>query len=510
MTPLDAPSTHDDASADLPHDLPHDLHAPPLSARPWDRPLPGRPLDVMLKAFVLGSAAHLWLADAWQLDWLLWNLLYAAGLLGLLWRGSVAWAWALCALGALGPLLFARDVLTQSVLLCLMATSAAWASWRAALTRDDQPWVMATARAWRALTCIVYALAALHKLNRDFLATPISCATYGVHKVWRYWGLPSGLDDSHALLALAPWAIIGVEAALALLLALGKPRAAWPLAALFHLPLTLTMAPAFALVMLAGHVAWLDQAARQALRALWRDKRRPILGAALALTAISQGAHLARGIAPHPGGFAWTMIPKEALLWTLTIWTLMLALRSLPSRPTRASLTLTLTLKRKRKRMGRVMVALVSAVMLLNGLAPYTGLKVQHAGAMLSNLRVDEGCWNSLIFPERWRLRDDYVRVEVARIGDQGRAPKHEALLKAQLWSPPQLRQMRRRWCAPWARPLMLQGTAQGRPFTIDDLCDERAPWPFERDGVLGVELFPDALRFQKNLSRACPQACLH
>jgi len=49
----------------------------------------------------------------------------------------------------------------------------------------------------------------------------------------------------------------------------------------------------------------------------------------------------------------------------------------------------------------------------------------------------------------------------------------------------------------------------RGETHLIDDLCDDE-PLPFGRAGVLGFEVFPDALRFQKNLMRECPQTCIH
>lgn len=60
----------------------------------------------------------------------------------------------------------------------------------------------------------------------------------------------------------------------------------------------------------------------------------------------------------------------------------------------------------------RVLLCII-LVGVLNGLAPYSGLKYRLSSAMFSNLRVDEERWNSLIVP-RWfylRQHDPFVHV---------------------------------------------------------------------------------------------------
>jgi hypothetical protein len=128
---------------------------------------------------------------------------------------------------------------------------------------------------------------------------------------------------------------------------------------------------------------------------------------------------------------------------------------------------------------------------------------------MVSNLRIDKGCWNHVVVPEQVRLTDDYIRVDEVYFGAPGRNDEYEDIVVRQLWSPPQIRQMRRNWCHPDARPFYLRGEFRGRDFLIEDLCDGK-PLPFEDAGMFGVEVFGDYLRFQKNLERECPQACIH
>ncbi|MGK0361962.1 MAG: hypothetical protein ACI9U2_004282, partial [Bradymonadia bacterium] len=80
------------------------------------------------------------------------------------------------------------------------------------------------------------------------------------------------------------------------------------------------------------------------------------------------------------------------------------------------------------------------------------------------------------------------------------------ARLKATLWNLPALATMHRNWCIPENRPIQLRGTWRGESFRIKDLCDEG--WQAQIPGATGAWL--GYQRFQKNLSRECPTACVH
>ncbi len=457
----------------------------------WEAALLGRQaLPWPLRAaFLLGSAAHLGLDDAWQASWIVGDVLYGLGWVVLAWR-PCALGWLLCAAGAAQPLLFARDHLTQSLLLLGISLMGAWTAAAAGWGGEEGRWAATLRRSLQSLTLVTYGLACLHKLNDDFLKPATSCAVYGADKLAAYYHLPEPPD---ALAAILPAAVLLAEAAIPALYLLGRRRWALAVALSFHVPLTLALAPAFALVMLAGHAAFITPADEAEARSLSRRAWAGIAGIAAAALAISVALHRAL---PTPG-----MLLKEWLLYALLAALAWMALTGrrgddAASPPQPAA--------------WRAPVALFTAALLLNGVTPYLGLQFQHAGAMLSNLRVDQGCWNSLIIPEAARLTDDYIRVEQAWLHTPGFLPEYEASLKEHLWSPPQLRQMQRTWCRrDAARPIHLEGTWRGRPFVIPDLCAAQ-DLPFNGDGIFGVELFPDALRFQKNLRRACPDACIH
>lgn len=65
-------------------------------------------------------------------------------------------------------------------------------------------------------------------------------------------------------------------------------------------------------------------------------------------------------------------------------------------------------------RLAHPVWALAPALVVLNALTPYLGLKTQNAFTMYSNLQTEEGAWNHLLLPEAMRvfgLQDDLVRI---------------------------------------------------------------------------------------------------
>lgn len=345
-----------------------------------------------------------------------------------------------------------------------------------------------------------YALAAIHKLNREYFDPRYSCAVYGWDKVLDYWNLPPEILPV-SVIALMPAITVGCELTIFALYAARLPRPARLISLAFHIPLTLTMAPAFAMVMLAGHASFLSQEEITRARELIKSRKGIALGL---LAALLTGVSLLLHGMPLP---EVSMIPKEWLLWFLTLLSgCLIAMLGLKSGKTNKALA-----RPRHTTFARLLPALTALAFWGNGMTPYAGIQYQHAAAMLSNLRIDQGCWNSYLFPESVRLRDDYIRIDRAYFNTPGAIPDYEAIVTSQLWSPPQLRQMQRNWCKPSARPFYIEGTWRGEVFEIKDLCalahDEL---PFEGAGAFGIELFPNALRFQKNLERTCPQKCIH
>lgn len=483
-----------------------------IAAMRRDRPLEAAltaPTGVVARivtwAFIFASACHLWLADAWQIEWLAANVIYLIGLALLCWR-QAAVGWLLSAVGLAIPLLFHRDQLTQSLILLIFASTAGFSLVLHGLRRTaaghapaEEPiprgeWTFLSV--FKGVTVVTYLLAVLHKINREFLDPQYSCAVYGVDELFDYWSLPlDALPPS--MMHLAPWLVLAAEGGIALLYLAGRRRPAWQLMAAFHIPLTLTMAPAFVFVMLVGHAAFLREHDVSRLRA--------VVGRHWALLGITATILTAASLLAHGNMPEWTMIPREWLLWGLLAallvafppWNKETWRRDLATRPQRPS----------QVRLWPIVA--VVGFFAINGLTPYLGVQYQHAGAMVSNLRIDRGCWNSLVFPESVRLTEDYIRVEKTYFAAPGNIPDYEQIVLEQLWSPPQIRQMRRNWCRDEVRPFYLEGTFRDREFIIEDLCAGE-PLPFDDAGIFGIEIFGDYLRFQKNLERECPQTCIH
>lgn len=449
-----------------------------------------------LGAFTLAVWAHLWLGDAWNLEWLPFNALLAVGTLTLWVRARSAIAWALCVIGLAGPLLMARDQLTQSVLMLVMSTTMMLAMWGANSSRHTQRY-RAAVGSWQGVTIATYLWAGMHKLNRDFLAPQTSCAQYGWQKLVEYWNV--GVTLPLALEAWLPWAVIITELGIAIGLLFGLRRIVWPLTVAFHIPLTVTMAPAFALVMAAGHVSFLTQEDLTDYTKTLRAHRFTIMCAASAGLVLSMFLH---GTLPP-----WDMILKEWALWAIGAWCVITLLSHGPGRVRPGMRTLWCA---KKPWPIKALSCCGGALVLLNGLTPYLGVQYQHTGAMLSNMRIDQGCWNSHILPESIRLQEEYIRFDHASMGTRGDRAAHEQTLTTQLWSAPQLRQIQRNWCAEHNRPIRVSGHWRGERFAFDDLCSPTVNTHFRRAGVFGINAFPDFLRFQKNLKRQCPQACIH
>lgn len=477
--------------------------------RPWRVAVdvPAHPtLRLISVLYVIAGLCHLWLADAWQVEWIPGNAFFLIGLVILALR-PCALAWALCAVGKLVPLLFARDHLTQSLLLMIFAGGGALflglraylATWPGRLKTVDSsygdisPHLLAFFDLLKLTTIATYLLAAFHKINRDFFDADVSCATLGLDKIADHYVLPLPALSDGWFLATAI-GVIALEASIGVLYIVGRRRLALVAAVIFHIPLTLTVAPAFAFVMLAGHAAFVRPAD---LNVFWRflsHRGRLIAVGASIITAVS----LAMGSVPFDDR---TMIPREWLLWAL----LLIAIFAQPWRPEAPAPTGLRPILRP-----RVVAWAIAALFVLHSLTPYLGLRFQHTAAMVSNLRIDQSCWNHLVVPESLRLRDDYIRIDEAYFVEPGYLETYEDITTEQLWNGPMIRQMQLNWCRDDLRPFYVAGTYRDRSFEIDDLCADELDWPFSDDGVFGVQLFPDHLRFQRNLERECPQQCIH
>jgi hypothetical protein len=438
------------------------------------------------RAFALAAAIRLTLPDAMDPKWLVPS--------GAFWLGAAMLAlcgaplgWVLCAVGSLWPLLFLEDQLSQSVFLCLCASTAVGcilgsSRGRARRLTEDFP----TAVRW--LVVAVYVFAAVHKLNGGYFDTRVSCANEGLVVLFdeMRFQAPKALAGM-ARKPLWPVLHLMVEGSIPLLL-LWRPVVGVLVAGAMHLPLTVIFAPSFAFTMMSGWVCFFRA---EQLGQVARAVRRNLV---FVLCLGGLGGAMSR-VLFFPGRWAedpeWCI--KEALLWIITaaVWTT--APRVLGFATRGANL----------HSRWSVRVAVPCAVSVVNALTPYAGLQFHHAAAMLSNLRIDQGCWNSLLFPEALRGPDPYVRLERIDFA-AGRATEGaRAAFMDRLWEPTALRGARARWCRTHPEPLSAELRYRGTTFQVANLCASDG-WP------LPEPLLPGLRRFQTNLTRTCPQRCGH
>lgn len=422
------------------------------------------------RGYAAATALRLTLPDAMQEDWLAPALLNWLGVILLAANGT--WlGWLACAVGAGLPIALLEDQLSQSTYLFFCATAAL--ACHATRRREH---IVVTVR-W--LTAGVYALAALHKLNRDYFDPGFSCANEGLRVLAAR--SPGALPDALAASfdsPLWPWVHITVELGIVVLL-LWRPRVGMALAALMHVPLTIIFAPGFAFTMMSGWICFLSY---DELRELWALVRRrlPYILVLGGIPAAVSRAFL------FPG--RWSSDPdwciKEIVLW-LVAAALVLAARWSPPRV---------------RGLPSVAPGIVLGAFIANGLTPYLGAQFHHTAAMLSNLRIDEGCHNSLVFPETLAT-DPYVRIDALLVAENRADERTLTAIHERLWDVRALHQAKKGWCRIHTEPLPMRGTYRGRPFATDDVCET---WPLPEPALTGFR------RFQVNLKRACPTRCLH
>jgi len=439
---------------------------------------PSRRFRFFARAWAVAALFHLTLPDVRYLEWLAPDLLLGASALGLLWRPvapprRLGWMlWTMGVVGLLWPLFFLGDQLTQSVHLSVMAM----ATLLCARGSEDR----AHARTIRWATLAVYGVAAFHKLNRDFLDGTVSCAAGGVKLLGENWSFafgPSALDPAW------PYAFLACELGLVLLFRL-RPRWAIPIALTMHVPLTIVFAPAFAWVMVVGYPCFFTNEELERLTRRLATRWRWVVAIGVPLASLDAILYFRGHWVSYP---AWQL--SEAGVWLLwaAAWVALGPWSDVSAEGWREKLSLPWP--------GRLLIA----AFLLNATTPYLGLQFHHTAAMLSNLRIDRGCWNHLIVPEAVRLRDPYVRVDGAEPAE-GATGRSELIghLRERLWPPHALHEAIEEACRHGAAPFPLEGRYLGEPFRTEDACAS-LPIPAGHPGI-----------FQTNLDRHCPQRCIH
>ena len=423
-----------------------------------------------------------------------WTALASVAAIGIVTlRGRLWWLLAVCAM--LGPLLLLRDWLTQSALMAALGTAGLLC---ANPVRDHQRTLSLTMGGIVALT---YLLSAFHKTNHDFFDPVLSCANEGWERMRPWLGALTDLPVRPAMPALT-WL---AEVALGVLV-LSWPRFGLAAAAAFHIPLTLTFEPSFPFAMFVGFVAMDATALLHPVR-FFRAAviSCAVLGIVAGVWSVSVEAPLAvPDLALRVGLMAsiglWAVWPRQPATSAAT--------RTGAPAVTYVNGSTALHASSAAIFWPRLACTALVLLWLANGMTPYLTTQTQHTGAMLSNLRVDSTCWNHALIPASFQQVDPYVRIDDARVG-QGDAEREE-ILRTTLWSTTALLQMRRNWCPRRDGPIVLAGSFLGQPLHIADLCDAAEPLPTGPGVWFGPGWFPDWLRLQKNLPRACHAACMH
>lgn len=299
---------------------------------------------------------------------------------------------------------------SHTVLVLVSATCMlAFVGWTALPSRrlpDAGTVYTAIAPFLRVQLLLVYAAAALAKMNTGFVDSELSCAAWMSSKI--AWFDPSLLDGAWRI-APAVWGTLLVEVSLPLLLAYGRTRpAGLAVGAAFHLILALAGNVPFSALALALYVAFLPGDTVSRLRSLaarhgWDRTARPVfaIGVAgwLAAAAIFASQPAAgRALIAH----GTRLVVVVAVLAVAVLLTL-----SRRERAPRTHAPQTL-------RLGHGIFVAGIVVLLANAASPYVGFKTESSFTMFSNLQTEPGYWNHAFIPEAVRVldyQDDLVRV---------------------------------------------------------------------------------------------------
>jgi hypothetical protein len=262
------------------------------------------------------------------------------------------------------------------------------------------------------LMLLTYAIAFFHKLNAEYLSPRQSCgaALARAHLDNRAIRHPR-LVRGYGLLAI--YTTLLLEGGLPLLLFLPATRAlGLCLALLLHLPFGLICQVYFPTLMYAGLAAFIPPDDWPGIAAAARAAPLPLL------LGLLLGAVVGRGFSVS--SVMRYRRPFQALqvgfgLYTAAALAAGLLLFCQGALPALGGDGISAA--------GRVALVLVGVAYLLNGLAPYLGLKLEYSLAMFSNLRPEP--WCHLLFPGCWRPFNRAHTVRVERIEGLPARGKH-------------------------------------------------------------------------------------
>lgn len=250
---------------------------------------------------------------------------------------------------------------------------------------------------------IFYFFTFFHKLNADFLNPEVSCAVRFFERAVSPFPALSALPGMGAAVI---WATLTAELCLAVGLAVPRWRwAACLLGAGFHLLLALDAAHVFynfSAVMFA--VLWVCLPASRAARLVrqpgGRVGRVHFLGGYALIVGLAwwfpaeAGRVTAFGFSGLWMAFAITLLSRGGLLGRCNVWRFARAVGRSRVRPTPPA-----PIEARPGRWVAGVLLALPALVLLNGLSPYLGLKTRTAWQMYSNLNLDAATSNHYLIP---------------------------------------------------------------------------------------------------------------
>ncbi|GAA1459131.1 HTTM domain-containing protein [Williamsia maris] len=255
---------------------------------------------------------------------------------------------------------------------------------------------------------IVYAAAALSKLNTDFLDPQTSCAGPMSQKI--IWFDPTLLSGTWRITP-SIWATVAVEIALPILLAVPRTRViGLALGCAFHVVLALAGNVPFSAVALALYVAFLPTHTVSRLHTvLLRHRRlrsvtRTVTTPTASVLLFAVGVGLWFGAARVLGRDPWSWSDGLGGVARLAI-VVMVGLAGVAFvLGRRRGGTPEYARPRSGRRLGHPILIVAVAMLLANAACPYLGLRSESTFTMFSNLRTEQGAWNHLFIPESVRI----------------------------------------------------------------------------------------------------------
>ncbi|GGF16648.1 hypothetical protein GCM10007298_10840 [Williamsia phyllosphaerae] len=261
----------------------------------------------------------------------------------------------------------------------------------------------------RVALIIVYAAAALSKLNTDFLDPQTSCAGPMSQKIAFFD--PSLLEGTWRITP-SIWTTVAIEIALPILLAIPRTRVVGLLlGCAFHVVLALAGNVPFSALALALYVAFVPTRTVPALHALLLRHRRlrsvtrfvATPPASVVLFVVGVGLWFAAAQVLGRDPWSWSDGLGGLARLAIVVLVVLAGVAFVLGRRRRDGVA-EYAHPRSGRRLGHPILVVAVALLIVNAVCPYLGLRSESTFTMFSNLRTEQGAWNHLFIPESVRV----------------------------------------------------------------------------------------------------------